>query len=1700
MNLNNKVLVMIVLAFAGLILLSAVSANENETLIGDGSNVIEVDCLNGDDAAIQGTPVKSIGKAVEMSDSGTEIHLSDGVYSGSKNTRITIDKSISIVGSSDTVIDGENTNYLFTVTGNAKVTFKNIRFINAYKSPESYAINYPDPVYGSAVEIRNAQVLIDNCTFENNQLTYSTNNKYTYGGAISNNGDLSITDSRFISNIAHSTSGLFSYGGSIYNNGTMSISHSEFLKSDNDDFSFGGFIANYGNAEITGTTIANSKSAGESRGSAIYNAGDLTLISSIVENNTIAKASFQYVYGAIYNSGRLNGHSNIFRNNTGLYTVPSRGSPTIYSVGDLNLTHNLFLDNRPFEGIYKDVYLNSVGDIHLDNNWWGSNDDPYSTSSFNIRDEIHSWLILNITPEYAPLEINQSVDIKVNWESSIGFNPALIPGAALKINETPFDFRDDLTYTYADTSSKGLYRVNVTFYDFTRIVDVDVGKMKSRMSVEFEKNITYMDDLKFEIEVVGDDAPVFISIGERTYNITLVNGHGNFNINDLAPGTYDVMVMYNGSENYFRSYYASKVTVSKRMVSINLTIPEVYFDQQGRATISLSPEGSDSTATITFNGKRKIIYLYSSRPITIDLGYFAEGEYNVTVDYMENLYFKAGSVTEVLKVKRYETAFNITSPDIKLGQTQTISIAISPDGFSGYAILNINGNDYEIFLENRTTDITIPNLQAGQYNLKLTYRGDDKYAPATATGSFSVLKTPSSLTVKVDYDENTLTGNINVKTNARNCTGEIEVYINYKKYHLPLSNGEANFPVAFDKGTNYIYVYYPGDGYWAESDWNTTIGVADEFVMMSGDVEGYEHNDFSYSVRLIEINGVPLPLRTVTISFNGNNYNVTTNDNGYAFFNLNLAPGDYSISASYKNETVTNNVTVKRIDFNVTASDAVYGENTTFKAVFDRNVTGCVNFTIDGILSVVVNITDGEAIFTTDSLNAGSYTLRAFYTNDYFSSAAKSSSFTISRADSALSFDISNVIAGEDAIITVHLSPNATGEVTFILDGNETAKQVINSTAVLEVLNISGAGHEIKIIYGGDGNYNRKSLNDTFYIKDLRTDVKISTSNIIYGNALHVKVTVSENATGSVTVTVGKITKTLSLENGVGQINITGLDAGEYNITASYGGDARYISSAGSTYIRVFKADCELRIVTTPILDENILIYAYLSPNATGYVSFSMPGYYTSRNKEIDDATALWYISPLGTGSYTIKAEYRGDNNYNPVSASYDFNISQVKTRLVVRIPDVISSERVAVNVRLTTAAGEGLTDTVTVTINSRTYTVNIRNGTGTLYVGRMAVGDYDFQARYEGNFTYNPATYDGKFKVAEHLDVILKVKNMTKYYGDASKLEVTLTDSNHNPLANQVITVNGRTNLTTDDEGKVYVDAIYNVGNHTISVSYAGSQKYISSNATVSVTVMSTVNGIDVVKQFGTSSQYFAIFLDSNGRALSNALVTYIIGDQSFTASTLPNGISRVNINLNPGYYLIMAINPVTGEYAINSIFVYDRIMENKDLTQSYTQNKLFKVRAYTADGNITGAGEKVTFKVNGKTYTGVTDAKGYASFRVNLKPGTYKVTTSYGGVTKTNKITVKSIVKAKNIKVKKTAKKLKIKVTLKKVNGKYLKGKKITLKIKGKKLTAKTNKKGVATFKVKKSILKKLKKGKKYTYRVTYLKDSVKKTIRVK
>ena len=90
-------------------------------------------------------------------------------------------------------------------------------------------------------------------------------------------------------------------------------------------------------------------------------------------------------------------------------------------------------------------------------------------------------------------------------------------------------------------------------------------------------------------------------------------------------------------------------------------------------------------------------------------------------------------------------------------------------------------------------------------------------------------------------------------------------------------------------------------------------------------------------------------------------------------------------------------------------------------------------------------------------------------------------------------------------------------------------------------------------------------------------------------------------------------------------------------------------------------------------------------------------------------------------------------------------------------------------------------------------------------------------------------------------------------------------------------------------------------------------------------------------------------------------------------------------------------------------------------------------------------------------------------------------------------NKVTVKSTIVTKDIKVKKS-KAIKFKAKLLNSKGKILKNKKITFKFKGKTYKVKTNKKGIAILK----ITKKYKKGK-YTITSKYGTLKIKNSIRI-
>ena len=337
--------------------------------------------------------------------------------------------------------------------------------------------------------------------------------------------------------------------------------------------------------------------------------------------------------------------------------------------------------------------------------------------------------------------------------------------------------------------------------------------------------------------------------------------------------------------------------------------------------------------------------------------------------------------------------------------------------------------------------------------------------------------------------------------------------------------------------------------------------------------------------------------------------------------------------------------------------------------------------------------------------------------------------------------------------------------------------------------------------------------------------------------------------------------------------------------------------------------------------------------------------------------------------------------------------------------------------------------------------------------------------------------------------------KNNSKYY---SKSNITIKSD-----------ANGKTINIADKTGKILGSAIVKDNKASFNLTlesgeYSIITPYEDGDIIEGFEIMKTIEIENSVKiGYNIILPLEGIFYDDEGLELYGSTITGSFDGKTFKG-TIDNieGILYITLsNLKIGTHTLILKNPVTLEESVTKITVVSRFSGNSNVNMYYSDGSSFKVRVYGSDGNPVGANNIVTIKLNKVTYKVKTNSNGYATFKIpnTVKPGKYTLTATYAAQTIKNTVKVKQILTLSKVTVKKSAKKLVIKATLKK--GKTpIKNKKLTFKFKGKKYTAKTNKKGIAKITVKKSVLKKLKKGKKVTYQVTYLKDTVKRTVKVK
>ena len=641
-------------------------------------------------------------------------------------------------------------------------------------------------------------------------------------------------------------------------------------------------------------------------------------------------------------------------------------------------------------------------------------------------------------------------------------------------------------------------------------------------------------------------------------------------------------------------------------------------------------------------------------------------------------------------------------------------------------------------------------------------------------------------------------------------------------------------------------------------------------------------------------------------------YYVKIDDEGVSLWNMTgLEAGIQYIKIGYrgnnKYEAVevfhTVNVIKANPNLNVFIKDVNYGENLTIYAtlngVNNTNLTGNVIVTINNKNYSVVVI-NGKGNVSADKLPAGLYNFSATWAgNDNYNGTNISGGFKINKIDSTITINVEDIKVGENATIIVNLDSDATGNVTITLD-NQNYTVAINEGQTIKVIGGLKAGtYDVFVKYIGDNNYNSAQNTTKFTvlkISDYNMDVTVP--EFKEGVNSTVGVDLPKDAEGTVTVEIEGKKYTANIINGTAKVNIPGLDVGDYNITTTYSGDAKYVSMTKKGNITVIpNMDVNLYV------DDVVMIYhdgTRLVAKLTDYqgrpivndiIYFTING--KTYAKTTDDNGTVSMGLNLDSKVYTATVSYNESEVYSKISKNVTVTIN----------PTVISEDLVKMYqndtrfyVKFTDSTGKALTKTtVKFNIHGVFYTKKTdKDGVADLGI-MLRPGEYILTA-------YNPVTGEEKgFNIT--VKSLIVQSDLTKYYLNASKFQATIYDKNGSLAVGKNVTfnINGVFyTKTTDSNGVVSLAINLRPGEYIITTMYEGLA--VGNN----IVVLPTLVTRDLNMTYGDGSNFTAQTLDGQGKPLANQNVTFNINGVFYNKVTNDNGVASLTMRLMSGKYII--------------------------------------------------------------------------------------------------------------------------------------------------------------------------------------------------
>ena len=310
--------------------------------------------------------------------------------------------------------------------------------------------------------------------------------------------------------------------------------------------------------------------------------------------------------------------------------------------------------------------------------------------------------------------------------------------------------------------------------------------------------------------------------------------------------------------------------------------------------------------------------------------------------------------------------------------------------------------------------------------------------------------------------------------------------------------------------------------------------------------------------------------------------------------------------------------------------------------------------------------------------------------------------------------------------------------------------------------------------------------------------------------------------------------------------------------------------------------------------------------------------------------------------------------------------------------------------------------------------------------------------ANYKFDSSYVPAQYLFSAKLSKenyksstfaipltvlNSNILISLNSISVEQGSASNIVAKVFDESGNPIKGALVkfsrinSANRKTSIgsaKTNDEGiatlTYNVPASLSEGAHVLVAEIVGMSNYNDANVSSKMNVYKKVsisNAKNYAVYYGNTVVYKVRILDDKGKSVgAGQSVKFTINGKTKTVKTDKNGYASYSVKLATGKY---TISIQCGIHKVSKTITFKPTLIAKDISKKKAKVIKFTVKLVDKKGKIL-KNKKITFKIKNNKYTANTNKNGIATLSLkNLNVGKYTITSSYGGCSINNIITIK-------------------------------------------------------------------------------------------